>query len=297
MRTVTGLGRWVWGVSGLVTAAVLIVPGSHFIITTGENQSGPVPSGNVARTVTVSQPVTSVTVQSYGSSIEVTGAPVSHIEVTEWFAVPAGSRTPRVAEVVRNGQLSVGSSGCGTDGDCSAFVLTVPRDMTVHVASQGGPVEVSGVGAVSGDSGGGSMDLIGIDGPVNVTTDGGPIQLGQVTGQINVDTGGGSLDATAITAGTAVISTDSGPAQLTGSVGRLSVQSGGGSIGVTLTTPADTVTLASDSGPAALTVPGGPYLVTASSDGGPESVSIPSTATATRSITVTSGGGSLQIQH
>jgi Putative adhesin len=296
MRAVTGPGRWIWGVSGLVTAGVLVVPTVHLLMTAGQADQG-LQTGNVSRTVTVSQPVTSVTVQSYGASIQVTGARVSHVEVTEWFTVPPGSSTPRVAAVVRDGQLRVGSSGCAGNGDCSSFALTVPRDMTVHVASQGGPVEMSGVAAVSGDSGGGSMDLIDIDGPVDVTTDGGPLQLGQVTGQVDVDSGGGSLDATAITAGTATVSTDGGPAQLTGSVGRLYVQSGGGSIGITLTAPADTVALESDSGPASLAVPGGPYRVAASSDGGPVSVTIPNSATATRSITVTTGGGSLQIQH
>ena len=55
------------------------------------------------------------------------------------------------------------------------------------------------------------------------------------------------------------------------------------------------MTLDTDGGPAMLTVPGGPYAVTAESDGGPQVVGLATDASARRSITVTSGGGSLQI--
>jgi hypothetical protein len=290
-------GRWIWGVSGVVTALVLVIPGFHFIVTTGLSQDGP-QLATATRTVTVPQPVTSVDVQSYGASIKVTGARVSHVEVTGSFGVAApGDNAPRVAAVVRHGQLTVGSAACNTWEYCLGFVVTVPRDVTVTVSSQSGPVTVTGVASVTGDSGGGSMDLGDIGGPVNVTTDSGPLQLTRVTGPVRADTGGGSLDARGITTATATITTDSGPVQLTGSIGEMDVETGGGSVDVTLSTAPRTVTINSDGGPAVLAVPGGPYAVLAQSDGGPESVNVPVAASAPRSITITTGGGSLEIDR
>ncbi|HEY1624151.1 MAG TPA: hypothetical protein VGG16_10180 [Streptosporangiaceae bacterium] len=295
MRAVAGAGRWVWGVSGLVTVALLAFPAARIITTAGPAGHGQ-PSGSVTRTVTVPQRVTSLTVQSYGAPVQVTGAPVSHVKVSETFA-PDGSVAPPVAASVRNGQLSVGSSACMTWENCANFVVIVPSDMVVSVDSQGGPVTVSGVGAVNLNTGGGFLSASRIAGPVDVSTDGGPAQLAHVTGPVQVDTGGGSLSASAVTAASAIISTEGGPAQLTGSIGRLYVQTGGGSADVTLATAPETVTIGSDGGPAALVVPGGPYAISTQTDGGPQSVSIASSTSATRSITVTTGGGSLQIGH
>jgi hypothetical protein len=42
-------------------------------------------------------------------------------------------------------------------------------------------------------------------------------------------------------------------------------------------------------------VPGGPYALNADSDGGPESVGIATGPSASRSLTVTSSGGSLLV--
>jgi hypothetical protein len=333
MRAVAAPGRLIWAVSGLVTMLALAVPGFRFIVTTGDTQQGQQnvqPGNTVTRTVTVTQPVTSLIVQSYGARIQVTGGRVSHVVVTETFNVsapsgsfipsgppapptpsgpfiPSGPSTPSahpgsdnsappVAAVLHHGQLSVGSVACNSWESCVSFTVTVPRRVTVTVSSQSGPVTVSGVAAVNGDSGGASMELSDIDGPVDATTDGGPLQLTNVTGPVQADTGGGSLDASAITAATATIATDGGPAQLTGSIARLYVDTGGGSAGVTLSAAPEAVTISSDGGPAELTVPGGPYAVTAYTDGGPESVTVAASATATRSITVITGGGPLQIQ-
>jgi hypothetical protein len=298
MRAVAGLGRWVWGVSGVATVAVVAISGAHFINTAGvPTQAFPQPA-NLTRTVTVRQPVTSLTVDSYGGSVQVTGANVSHVRVSETFGGfgPDGG-TPSVSVPVSDGQLTVGSPACDSWENCVAFVVVVPRDVTVTVQSQGGPVTVSGVAGVNLDSGSASMNLSDINGPVKVTTDGGPLQLAGVTGPVQADTGGGSLSAIGITAATATVTTDGGPAQLAGGIGRLYVETGGGSADVNLSTAPDTVTIDSDGGPAALAVPGGPYAVTADTDGGPQTmVTVPTSPTAARTITVSSGGGSLQIE-
>ena len=58
----------------------------------------------------------------------------------------------------------------------------------------------------------------------------------------------------------------------------------------------ENVSVSTEGGPAVLAVPGGPYNLTANSDGGPQSVRIATDPTALPSITVNSGGGSLQVE-
>ena len=79
MRAVAGPGRWgsarwVWGLSGLVTAAALAIPGARLITSPGTpgTTSTPPPQHVVTRTETVPQPVTSLVVQSYGGQVQVT---------------------------------------------------------------------------------------------------------------------------------------------------------------------------------------------------------------------------------
>ena len=356
MRAVAVDGRWVWGVSGLVTVALLGIPAFTFIVGTGPSQSGPPPgpSGGVTRTVTVTQPVTSVNVQSYGASVQVTGGPVSHVEVTE--TIGPGSGNPPVAAAVHDGQLSVGGSACNTWEQCVNFTVTVPRNVAVTVASQGAPVTVSGVATVNLDSDNGSMNVSNIDGPVSATTDGGPLSLTDVTGPVQADSDGGSLTATDVTATTAILTSGGGPALVTGSIATLGVYTDGGSADVRLTTPPatvtvdtgggpgalavpnavttpkatvstdggsarvtgsiatlgvytdggpadvglatapDSVTIDTDGGSGALSVPGGPYALTTDGDGGSQSVTVTTSPTATRSITVNTSGGPLQIE-
>ena len=82
MRAVATHGRWIWGASGLVTTAVLVVPGIHLIASAGQPDQAQ-PQATATRTVTVPQPVTSVTVQSYGGPVQVTAGPVRHVQITE----------------------------------------------------------------------------------------------------------------------------------------------------------------------------------------------------------------------
>jgi hypothetical protein len=84
--------------------------------------------------------------------------------------------------------------------------------------------------------------------------------------------------ARGITAATAIVSTGGGPAQ------------------VTFSTAPRTVRLYTDGGPATLRVPGGPYALTANSDGGPELIGIATDPAARPSITISSGGGPLQLE-
>ncbi len=284
--TATGRGRWIWTLIGLATVVVLAVPIIRAITTAGDPPpdvayAQPVPTST--RTIVVTQPVTSVTVLSYGSPVQVTTGSVSHVEVTETAAAPVKGQGPwpvPVTQTWSGGHLLLADPSCGPAGmGCAvAFALTVPPGVAVTAVSDGGPITVSGVAGANLDSGGGLVSAAKIDGPLTVRTEGGPLLLDGLTGALNVDTGNAPLIAQGVDAATATVSTDGGNAR------------------IGFTAAPDSVTVSTDGGSAFLTVPGGPYALTADSDGGPEMVRIATNPAATRSLTVTTAGAPLRIE-
>jgi hypothetical protein len=259
----------------------------------------------------VPQLVTSLTVQSHGGPVRVTGAPVDRVQITEtvMYDAPAGNLsavpqsatasplsasptaapaapaapsafpngTPAVVQSVSGGHLSVGDPECASS-DCSvSFAVTVPADVTVIVTTEGGSISVSGVAGANLDSGGGPVRATEIGGPLTVGTYGGSLQLTGLTGPLSADTDGGSLAAQGVASATATVTT--------------------GSAGATIVFSAapDSVTVSTDGGSARLAVPGGPYALTAESDGGPQSIGIATNPAAHRSITIMSYGGPLVV--
>jgi hypothetical protein len=308
MRTVATPGRWIWGLSGLITTAVLVVSGTALITSAGQAENAQ-PQSTATRTVTVSQPVTSLTVQSYGGSVQVTAGPVRHVEITETImydpqdggapavasAVPTGPFSaspagvpstsgsslggpPAVVQSVSGGHLSLSAPACA-HSDCSVgFAVTVPPGLTVTAVTDGGSLTVSGTAGANLDSGGGPVHAMRIGGPLIVSTEGGSLMLDGLAGPLRADTGGGPLSAQDVASATATVLT------------------GGGDAWVGFSAPPDTVTVSTDGGPAMLIVPGGPYALTAESDGSPESVGIATAPASRRSITVSTGGGPLRIE-
>jgi hypothetical protein len=264
MRAVAGPGRgssarWVWGLSGLVTAAVLGVPLAHLITGVGDPQ-GAWPQNVVTRTVTVPQPVTSLVVDSYGGQVRVAAGPVSRVQVTETIMYDSGNTPPAVMQSVSGGRLVLNDPACGNSGCTVDFSVTVPPGVTVTVSTGGGPATVSGTAGANVDSGGG------------------PTRATQIGGPLTVVTGGGTLIARDIAAATATVAT------------------GGGDATVVFSAAPKSVKLSTDGGTAVLAVPGGPYAVTADSGGGPESLGIATNPAARPTLTVSSGGGPLRIE-
>ena len=184
-----------------------------------------------------------------------------------------------MAQSMSGGHLSVGDPACA-NSDCSvSFAVTVPSDVTAIVSTEGGSVSVSGIAGANLNSGGGPVSAGRIGGPLTVVTGGGPLQLGGLAGPLSADTGGGPLTAQGVTSATATVTT------------------GGGNASLAFAAAPDTVTVSTDGGDAQLAVPGGPYALTADSDGGPQPswVGIATDPQSHRSITVSSGGGALQI--
>ena len=280
MRAVAGPGRWVWGLSGLVTAAALAIPGARLITSPGnEDNISAVPQQVVTRTETVPQPVTSLVVQSYGGQVQVTSGQVSRVQVTETIGYDQGIDSPPVVtQSVSGGRLSLSDPACSNSPCTVDFDVTVPPGVTVMVSTGGGPVAVSGTAGAFLDSGGGPVRATLIGGPVTVNTGGGPLMLRGLSGPLRAETDGGSLVAQDIAAATATITT------------------GGGTATVAFDAAPESVSITTNGGTAILAVPGGPYAVTADSGGGPESLAIATDPAARPTLTVSSGGGPLRIE-
>jgi hypothetical protein len=274
VRAVATRGRLLWGLAGLATAASLAIPGGRLITSAGE------PSRNlpdtVTRVVTVRQPVTTVSVQSAGAPVVVTAGPVHRVRVIETISYyPQGGGPPTVPQPVSRGILTLAEPQCV----CSVgFTVTVPPGTGVAADTEGGPVTVSGAAGANLDSGGGPVRATGISAHLIVTARGGNVVVNGLTGPLDADTGGGSLLASGIDTAAATVIT------------------GGGAARIGFTAAPDAVFVSTDGGRAALTVPGGPYALTAASYGGSRVVGIATDPAAGRSITVTTGGGPLQIE-
>jgi hypothetical protein len=313
MRQVTVPGRLLWGISGVITVVALGVPGAHLILNAGMPTAGGDLSAVPTRTITITQPVTSLNVQSYGASIQVMTGTGPDVTVAEAISYPQGDGSPAVTAQVTGGQLTLAAPACA-DSPCSVgFTVTLPTHVPVTAASSGGDIIISGAAGASLDSGGGAVRATDVTGSLGITSEGGPVFVDSAAGA-NVDSGGGVVQAARIY-GQLTVSTEGGPLTISGLTGALHADTGGGTLNAEgISAPATAVTTeggdarlgfatAPDSvqvdtggGAADLTVPGGPYALTADdAGGGPELISIATNPAATRSITVSTNGGPLRI--
>lgn len=99
MRAVTAPGRpvdrWAWGVSGLVAAAALAIPGTYLITMAGVPGQFARPAAVTVRTVTVTQPVTSLTVGDFGGRVRVTACRSAASRSPSGSATTRGVTRPR----------------------------------------------------------------------------------------------------------------------------------------------------------------------------------------------------------
>jgi hypothetical protein len=314
VRTVTAHGRWIWGLSGLATAAVLAIPGARLLTHPGADGQHLTANDTATRTISLVQPITSLDVQSQDGSVRVQAGAGRGVQIIELISYDRSvSPQPRVQDPVSGGRLTLADPECATSDCAVSFVVTVPATVPVTVTSDGAPVAISGVAGANVESGGAPVTLARLTGPLTVDTDGGSLDLNGLAGPLHADTGGGPMTATGID-GAATISTEGGSLAVDGLTGPLQADSAGGPVALsgiraqtaTVTTGGgsgrlvfhtvpELVNLSTDGGPALLDVPAGPYALNADSDGGPESVHVGTDPSAARSITVTSGGGPLTV--
>jgi hypothetical protein len=278
MRTLTVKDRWLWGLSGLVTAAVLAVPGARFLTRTPFIGPGPQPQlTTVTKTLPVPYPVNDITVDTAGAPVHVVTKPVSAVTVTEKLIYP--TKPPQQVPVIwpavsRTGQLQLIDPGC-----CLMSIsLVVPPRMDVTVGSQGGAIAVTGTAATTLDSGGGPVSARQITGPLTAQAEGGGILVSGLIGPLRADSGGGPVIGRDI------------------NTSYVDANAEGGNVALTFDNQPRTLVVDTGGGPATLLVPGGPYVVTANTGGGPSALlRIPTDPLATRSITLTTEGGSAVI--
>lgn len=166
MRAVSGVpgvpGRWVWAVSGVVTAALLTVPGIRLVTHGAPGAQDATAMPGPAVTFTVPQPVKAVDISSDGGPVRITAGPVSRVTVTEpsgpGTSGPAGGPSPVTIPqpAVKNGLLTVSAASSGP----GLITVIVPRNTAVTVTADGGPVWVSGLsGPLTVDSGSGPEQI------------------------------------------------------------------------------------------------------------------------------------------
>jgi hypothetical protein len=280
MHPVAARARRIWGLAGLAVALPLAAGGGWLITTAGVGPPGGLASQPTAtRVITVTQPVTTLNVQSYGAPVLVNTWPVHRVQVFEAITYDRQDGTrPVVTQSLFDGTLTLAAPECEEENCSVGFTVSVPQGVAVAADTQGGSITLYGTGSASLDSGGGPVSVSGINGHLIVATEGGALSLNGLTGPLVADTSGGSVLAAGVNSATA------------------SVITGGGWARIGFTAAPDGVFISTDGGAAALTVPGVPYTLNATTYGGPQTVRIETDPAAGRSITVTTGGGPLQIK-
>jgi len=169
-------------------------------------------------------------------------------------------------------RIPVGS--CGLNA-----TLEVPAQTAVTLSSGGGDMNVSGIDDVNLSSGGGDVAISGPGGLTSVDTFGGNLTASDLAGILTFSTSGGDITGNDLAAPTAYISSSGGNITLVfaKTPAKLEITSGGGDI--TVLVPHGTTT----------------YHITGSADGGNDSESVPTSSLSRNTINVESGGGDITI--
>ena len=301
MRAVGGPGRWVWGLSGLATAGVLLVPGVRLLTAAGGPWHRQPAPDTVVRSLTAPEHVASLDVQSYGGPVKVAAGPVSRVEVAETISyVNQDGGLPAVVQSVSAGRLTLAAPACATSDCTVGFTVTMPAGIPATVTTDGGAAAVSGTAGADVDSNGGPVTAEHIDGALVVNTAGGPLQVDSAAGA-DLDSGSGPVTAEHID-GALVVNTDGGALQLNGAPGAY-IESGGGPVtaehidgALTVNTDGGSLQLNGTAGALRADTEGGPLsgqgvdAVTAdvTTDGGSARIAF---SAAPDSVTLSTGGG------
>ena len=229
-------GRWIWALSGLATVGLLAWPVLGVILRAGNGGQGEVVTAMplVTRTVTVTQPISTLSVASYGAPIQITAGPVHQVTVTEAISYEGPGQAPTVTAAVFNRQLTLAAPACANMGCSVGFTLTVPSSVAVTAESDDGGISVTGVAGANLDSSGGPVQASHIDGPLSVSSENGGITVSDVSapGGTNLDSGGGPVQASHIDGPLSVSSEDGDITVSDVTAPGLSLDSGGGPIQV-----------------------------------------------------------------
>jgi hypothetical protein len=164
---------------------------------------------------------------------------------------------------------------CGLDA-----TLSVPPGTALDLTSGGGNMQVGGVqSAVTLTSDGGDVSLSGSEGAATVDSGGGNLNVSDLGGVLKFITSGGDVNGNILTSPKVILDT------------------GGGNVSLTFTRPPANLSVTSSGGDITIVVPRGAteYAINKSTEGGDYGASVPSNDLANNKITVDSGGGNVSI--
>jgi hypothetical protein len=166
-------------------------------------------------------------------------------------------------------------------GNCGLnATLDVPSHTAVDLSTGGGNMQVSGIqGNVTLDSSGGDAGISGIVGTADVQTGGGNLSASDLGGVLNFNTSGGDVD------GSGLFSP------------HVTTDSGGGNVTLVFTKVPDYVKIGSSGGDITIVVPRGSasYAIKSNASGGDFSARVPKNDASRHTIRVDSGGGNISI--
>ena len=168
-------------------------------------------------------------------------------------------------------------------GNCGlSATLDVPADTPVDLATGGGNVQVSGLQRdVTLDTAGGDVTLSGVGGNTDLSTGGGNVNASDLGGIMNFTTDGGDVTVNDLFSP------------------HVKLETGGGNVTLAFTKAPAYLNITSDGGDITIVLPHGTttqYAITYDTEGGDYSASVPVNLAATaHTITVDSGGGNVSI--
>jgi hypothetical protein len=172
-------------------------------------------------------------------------------------------------------QCRLPTGNCGLNA-----TLDVPSHTAVDLSTGGGNMQVSGIqGNVTLDSSGGDAGISGIGGAADVQTGGGNLTASDLGGVLTFNTSGGDVDGSGL------------------SSRHVTTDAGGGNVTLVFTAVPDSVKVSSGGGDITIVVPRGStsYSIKSDASGGDFSAQVPKNDASRHTIQVDSGGGNISI--
>lgn len=251
--------RGVWLALGSVLAVASLAFGTHQTIGLLAHEE------HTERATIPGGSLRSLVVRSEAGWVDVRGADRSDIAITA--RVSDGLRPTVFTREVVGDQLEIGvhcRTPMGTPWCGVTLHIEVPRRLLLDLRTDSGRIAVSGMRSA-----------------VRLESDNGRLELDDVAGPLHLRASNGSIDARRL------------------GDGRVDAASDNGSVRIELAVPAVAVSARSDNGSVAVAVPRGHerYRVTAESDQGSRENLVVSDPASNRTITATSGNGSVSVRY
>ena len=272
-------GRWVALAIG-VPIALAMIGWSAFSLVTG--------LGRASYPVSISIPLQTSLPLEHGQLVasvasgditlhqEVTGSTARLTGTVQYSLVRPGISVSKTASGTSiDVRCRIPSGNCGLSG-----TIAVPPDTSVNLATGGGNMEVNGIQRdVTLNSGGGDVTVSGVGGTADVSTGGGNVTASDLGNTLRFSTDGGDVNGNGLTAP------------------HVTTESGGGNVTLVFTRVPANLNITSDGGDITIVLPHGStsYAITSSTDGGDYRAPVPTSPASSDTISVQSGGGNVSI--